>query len=82
VPGVFLLALVRTKILWLFVLPVLTVACIVAAVATALSDDAQAGLAMLLIPSIGGIAAFVAACSEAVLRRSRRRPQWCRQRTT
>jgi hypothetical protein len=81
VPGTFLLAFVRIKMLWLVAIVVLTLTCVVAPVATALSEDAQAGLAMLLIPYVGGIAALVAASGEALLR-WRRRSHRRRQRTT
>lgn len=73
VPGLPMVGLVRTRLLWWVAVAVLAVACIVGPVATVRSDDAQAGLAMLLAPYAGLIALVVLGVGDAVVRRAARR---------
>jgi hypothetical protein len=64
IPGIVMLVFVRAQLLWSIALASLIVPCVVAPVAAVRSDDAQAGLAMLLVPYVGSLAALVLAAGQ------------------
>ena len=71
-PGVPMVGLVRTRLLWWTAVAILAAACVAAQLMTVRSDDGE-GLGLLVIPCIGFVALVVLGTGDAVLRRAARR---------